>query len=79
MYCSYSLEVPPWRNKKPSYTSTIVLLNPDVPCLANSVVPDQLLLQKPTDLDLHCSPGSTLFVIKCVNFNKYPQSRNLIG
>ena len=45
---------------------TLVLLNPDIPCLskqcrsrsvgfANSVDPDQ---KKPTDLDLHCLPLS---------------------
>ena len=33
---------------------TLVLLNPDIPCFANSVDPDQ----KPTDLDLHCLPSS---------------------
>ena len=27
-------------------------VNQDIPCLANSVDPDQL--KKPTDLDLHC-------------------------
>ena len=33
--------------------TTLVLLNPDIPCLANSVDQDQLL-EKLTDLDLHC-------------------------
>ena len=33
---------------------TLVLLNPDIPCFANSVDPDRLA----TDLDLHCLPSS---------------------
>ena len=33
---------------------TLVLLNLDIPCLRNSVDPDQLASKKPTDLDLHC-------------------------
>ena len=33
---------------------TLVLLNLDIPCLGNSVDPDQLASKKPTDLDLHC-------------------------
>ena len=35
---------------------TLVLLNPDIPSLCCK----QLLLQKPTDLDLHCLPLSIL-------------------
>ena len=38
---------------------TLVLLNPDIPCLLNTVkIQISWLLQKPTDLDLHCSPLS---------------------
>ena len=33
---------------------TLVLLNPDIPCFASSVDPDQLA----SDLDLHCLPSS---------------------
>ena len=33
---------------------TLVLLNPDIPCFANSVDPDQLA----SELDLHCLPLS---------------------
>ena len=35
-------------------TVCLGLLNPDMPCLANSVGPDQLASEKPADLDLHC-------------------------
>ena len=33
---------------------TLVLLNPDISCVSNSVHPDQLA----SDLDLHCLPSS---------------------
>ena len=36
----------------------LVLLNPDMPCFANRVDPDQLASKKPNDLDLHCLPFS---------------------
>ena len=35
---------------------TLVLLNPDMPCLQTVSIQISWLLQKPTDLDLHCLP-----------------------
>ena len=60
----------------PSYLElclTLVLLNPDIPCHANSVDPDQLASEEAN------WSGSTLFVIKCVNLYQQPWSSNLIG
>ena len=50
---------------------TLVLLNPDMPCL-NSVDPDQLSSEKKWS-------GSALFAIQYVNLYKKSGSRNLIG
>ena len=40
---------------------TLVLLNPDIPCLCNSVDPDQLASEEAN------SSGSALFAIKYMN------------
>ena len=48
---------------------TLVLLNPDIPCLCNSTDPEE---------EANWS-GSALFVIKYVNFYQKPWSSNLIG
>ena len=37
---------------------TLVLLNPDKPCLQTVQIQISWLLKKPTDLDLHCLPLS---------------------
>ena len=38
---------------------TLVLLNPDIPCLCKQCRSKiSWLLKKPTDLDLHCLPSS---------------------
>ena len=52
---------------------TLVLLNPDISCLANSIDSDQLASEE------YNWSGSTLFVIKYVNFNQRPGSNNLVG
>ena len=49
------------------------LLNTSCPVLANSVDPDPLASEEAN------WSGSTLFVIKYVNFYKKPKSSNLIG
>ena len=41
--------------------STLVLLNPDIPCFANSVDPDQLASEEAN------WSGSAQFAIQCVN------------
>ena len=46
---------------------TLVLLNPDILCFANSVDPDQL------------ASGSALFVIKFMNLEQLIGSSNLTG
>ena len=51
---------------------TLVLLNPDMPCLANSVDPDQLASEANWS-------GSTLFDIKYVTLYQQPGSSNQIG
>ena len=43
-----------WDGFKVGLIFTLVLLNPDIPTFANSVDPDQLASEKPTDLYLHC-------------------------
>ena len=50
-----------------------VLLNPDIPCFANSVDPDQLASEEAN------RSGSALFVIKFVNLKQQSGSSNLIG
>ena len=52
---------------------TLVLLNPDIPCLANSVDPDQLASEEAN------WSGSTPFAIKYVNLYQQPWSSNLTG
>ena len=47
----------------------IVLLNPDIPCFANSVDPDQLVNWS----------GSALFVIQYVNLYQQSGLSNMIG
>ena len=62
----------------PVSTLTLVLLNLDMSCLckqcrSRSVDPDQLAPEEAN------WSGSTLFVIKYVNFYEQPSSSNLIG
>ena len=52
---------------------TLVLLNPDIPCFANSVDPDQLASEEAN------WSGSALFAIKYVNLYQQSRSSNLIG
>ena len=52
---------------------TLVLLNMDIPCLANSVDPDQLASEEAN------WSGSALFDIKYVNLKQQSGSSNLIG
>ena len=52
---------------------TLVLLNPDIPCFANSVDPDQL-----ASAEANWS-GSALFAIKYVNLYQQSRSSYLIG
>ena len=52
---------------------TLLLLNMTYPVLANSVDPDQLAYSEAN------WSGSTLFVIKYMNFYQKPGSSNLIG
>ena len=43
----------------PTYSFlTLVLLNPDIPCLCNNLDPDQLASEEANDLYLHCLPLS---------------------
>ena len=51
----------------------LVLLNPDMPCFANSVNPDQLASKEAN------WSGSALFAIKYVNLYQQPRSSKLIG
>ena len=55
------------------YSLTLVLLNLDMSCLANSVDPDQLASEEAN------WSGSALFAIKYVNLYQQPWSNNLIG
>ena len=55
------------------YPLILLLLNTTCPVLVNSVDPDQLASEKPTE------PGFALFVIKYANFYQKPGSSNLIG
>ena len=41
-------------------TLTLVLLNPDMPCLCKQCRSRSVGLKKPTDLDLHCLPLTTV-------------------
>ena len=52
---------------------TLVLLNPDILCFANSVDPDQLASEEAN------WSGSALFAIQNVNLYQQSVSRNLIG
>ena len=52
---------------------TLVLQNPDMPCFANSVDPDQLASEKAN------WSGSALFAIKYVNLKQPSGSSDLIG
>ena len=52
---------------------TLVLLNPDMPCLPNSVDPDQLASEEAN------WSGSALFVIQYVNLYQQSELSNLIG
>ena len=52
---------------------SLVLLNPDMPCLWNSVDPDQLASEEAN------WSGSALFVIKDMNLYQQPRSSNVIG
>ena len=52
---------------------TLVLLNPDIPCFANSVDPDQLASEEAN------WSGSALFAIKYANLLQQSGSSNLIG
>ena len=52
---------------------TLVLLNPDIPCLANSVNPDQLASEEAN------WSGSALFAIQFVNLYQQSGSSILIG
>ena len=54
-------------------TLTLVLLNPDILCFANSVDPDQLASEEAN------WSGSALFAIQNVNLYQQSVSRNLIG
>ena len=40
---------------------TLVLLNPDIPCLCKKCRSRSVSLKKPIDLDLHCSPVAVQF------------------
>ena len=53
--------------------NTLVLLNPDMSCFANSVAPDQLASEEAN------WSGSALFVIKYMNLYQESGSSNLIG
>ena len=55
---------------------TFVLLNPDIPCFANSVDPDQLAQLASEEANWS---GSALFAIKYVNLYQQSGSSNLIG
>ena len=48
------------------------MLNPDIPCLCNSVDPDQLASEEANWY------GSALFVIKYMNLQQQSRSSNLI-
>ena len=52
---------------------TLVLLNPDIPCFANSVDPDQLASEEAN------WSGSALFAIKYANLKQQSGSSNMIG
>ena len=52
---------------------TLVLLNPDIPCLANGVDPDQLASSEAN------WSGFALFAIQYLNSYQQPGSSNLIG
>ena len=52
---------------------TLVLLNPDISCFANSVDPDQLASEEAN------WSGSALFAIKYANLYQQSGSSNLIG
>ena len=52
---------------------TLVLLNPDIPCFANSVDPDQLASEEAN------WSGSALFAIKYANLLQQWGSSNRIG
>ena len=52
---------------------TLVLLNQDIPCLANCVDPDQLASSEAN------WSGSALFDIQYVNLYQNPESSSLIG
>ena len=56
-----------------AFILTLVLLNPDIPCFANSVDPDQLASEEAN------WSGSALFAIQNVNLYQQSVSRNLIG
>ena len=55
------------------YMLTLVLLNPDIPCVANSVDPDHLASGEAN------WSGSALFAIKYVNLYQQMWSSSLIG
>ena len=56
-----------------NYVFNPSLAENDMPCLTNSVDPDQLASEEAN------LSGSALFVIKYVNFYQKPRSSNLIG
>ena len=56
-----------------SIVLTLVLLNPDIPCFANNVDPDQLASEEAN------WSGSALFVIQYVNLYQQSVLSNLIG
>ena len=55
------------------YMLTLILLNPDISCFANSVDPDQLASEEAN------WSGSALFAIEYANLEHQSGSSNLIG